>query len=779
MIVTSETVVKVSDVDEEAGVDNPVFSPSMNMTEIPPSLYITDIKVKKTDSSALVQNGKLLSSNQDPPTTEEKFRNDFLLPEENTSLREVFCDQFKKCCLCSKERCNRIIDKILPCYKVLRKYKVKEDLPNDIICGLTVGIMQLPQGMAYAMLAELPPVVGLYVSFFPVLIYFLLGTSRHVSAGTVAVISLLTGSVIAKITDVYKSNTGVDILLNNSINANDTGDSAVNTPNVFVLPDDVKIGIAMSLAILVGFTQIALGLLRLGFVTTYISDALVGGFTTGTAVHVGTSQVKNILGIKIPRTDGLFQIINTYKYIFLKIVQTNIPTLVISIICMALLYIVKEQVNQRFKKKLKVPIPIELCVVVLGTVTSHFWNFNKRFHVQIVGDIPTGMPTPSYPSFQHVDVYITEIFIIAIISFAQSVSLAALMAKRHNYSLDSNQELLAYGAGNVFGSFFSCYPYAASVSRSSVQESAGGKTQLASLFSCSMVLIVILWIGYLFESLPNCVLSAIIVVALKSLILQFMELPQIWRTSKYDFFIWVVTCGCTVILHVDYGLIIGLGFSFLTVVIRTQRAVVSPMSKISDTEVYRNPNKYILAKEKPGIKIVGFNSPLYFANGEMFVTKLHKITGVKPEKIKKQLRRMAMKDVLTTKDNFPAEEDTEGSTTEPATGAPINTVMNGHVTKHMSTRADICVVHHIIIDFSAVPFIDSVGAKILKQVFDDYATIDIKVFLACIADDVWSVLETTRFVEKYSDNIFTTLDSAVIMALLDENKDFLNAVTYV
>ncbi|KAL3878616.1 hypothetical protein ACJMK2_030950 [Sinanodonta woodiana] len=759
-IVTGEIMVKMP-YDDQQGVDNQGFT--------------NEMKADNNENHTFIDNGKLTSSHQDQPTTEANFRNEFLLPKENASLREVFSDQFKKCCSCSKERCNRIIDSLLPCYKVLRKYNVKLDLPSDIICGSTVGIMQLPQGMAYAMLAELPPVVGLYVSFFPVLIYFLLGTSRHVSTGTVAVISLLTGSVIAKITEVYKSDAGVNTLSNSSININDTGGSLGNSPDAFALPDDMKIGIAMSLCFLVGFTQIALGLLRLGIVTTYISDALVGGFTTGTAIHVGTSQVKNILGIKIPRTDGLFQIINTYYYIFQRIAQTNIPTLVISIICMALLYIVKEQVNQRFKKKLKIPVPIELLVVIIGTVTSYVWNFNKRFRVQIVGNIPTGMPAPSYPSFQHVDVYITEIFIIAIISFAQSVSLAALMAKRHNYSLDSNQELIAFGAGNVFGSFFSCYPYAASVSRSSVQESAGGKTQLASLVSSAMVLIVILWIGYLFESLPNCVLSSIIVVALKSLILQFLELPQIWRISRYDFVIWVVTCACTVILHVDYGLIIGLGVSFFTVVMRTQRAVVSPMSKISDTEVYRDPTKYSKAKQKPGIKIVGFNSPLYFANGDVFVTKLQRTTGVKPEKIKKQLRRMTIKHALARKDTLSVEK-TENGTTD----VSINTAMNGNNTNYTPTRADICPVHHIVVDFSAVPFIDTVGAKILKQVLDEYSKIDIKVFLACVADDVWSVLDATKFLEKYSDHIFTSLDSAVAKALHGEdNQDFHCAVTYI
>ncbi|KAL3878617.1 hypothetical protein ACJMK2_030951 [Sinanodonta woodiana] len=763
---SSDVLVTVpSDDQQGTGVDNPAFQRSLSMHE--------------TDRPALDDNGRPSLSNHDTPITEAKFRSDFLLPKKSSSLRDVFCDKFNNCCSCSKDRCNRVLDTILPCYKMLRKYKLKEYLPNDIICGATVGIMQLPQGMAYAILAELPPVVGLYVSFFPVLIYFLFGTSRHVSTGTVAVVSLLTGSVIAKIADGYKGNTVLAKSSNISINDSHTTGSAGSTADDVTLPDDIKIGIAMSLAFLVGCIQLALGLLRLGFVTTYISDALVGGFTTGTAIYVATSQVKTLLGIKIPRTDGLFQIINTYIYIFQRIAQTNIPTLVISIVCMALLYIVKEQINQRFKKKLKVPIPIELFVVVIGTVISYVWNFNKRFKVQIVGDIPVGIPAPSYPSLNKVDLYITDLIIIAIISFAQSVSMAALFAKKHNYSLDSNQELIAYGAGNIFGSFFSCFPYAASVSRSSVQESAGGKTQVASIFSSAMVLIVILWIGYLFKCLPTCVLSSIIVVAVKNLILQFLELPQIWRTSKYDFFIWVVTCACIVILHVDYGLIIGLGFSIFTVVIRTQRAVVSPMSVIGQTKVYRDPNKYSKVNLKPGIKIVGFNSPLYFANGDIFVTKLQRITGVKPEKIRKQLRRMAMKNLVSIEVNSPAEENTSGTTAEPTLDAPNSAVVNENVIKPTPIRADICPVHHIVIDFSSVPFIDSVGVKVLKQVFEEYSTIDIKVFLACIADDVWSILDTTKFLEKYSDNIFTTLDDAVAVALLDEDNNIVDAVTYI
>ncbi|KAH3838367.1 hypothetical protein DPMN_111776 [Dreissena polymorpha] len=176
-------------------------------------------------------------------------------------------------------------------------------------------------------------------------------------------------------------------------------------------------------------------------------------------------------------------------------------------------------------------------MVVAGTLASYYGFFYDNYGVKVVGYIPKGLPSPSVPTFSGLDKYITDIPIIAIIYFAQTVSLAAMLAKKNKYSIDSNQELIAYGAGNIFGSFFSCYPFAASVSRSSVQDSAGGRTQIASVFSATMVLVVILWLGPLFEALPNCVLSAIIVVALRSLILQVLELPKVWRTSKYDFWI--------------------------------------------------------------------------------------------------------------------------------------------------------------------------------------------------------------------------------------------------
>uniref|UniRef100_K1P2Z7 Prestin n=1 Tax=Magallana gigas TaxID=29159 RepID=K1P2Z7_MAGGI len=519
---------------------------------------------------------------------------------------------------CSNKR--KCLEKVLPFLRIYRKYKIRTDLPNDVIAGFTVGIMQLPQGMAYAMLADMPPVVGLYMAFFPVLIYFFFGTSRHISMGTVAVVSLMTGSVVSNIvlpksnslspTSLPTNNTYLGDL-NDTASLNDTIFSTTFVPTIESTVDNLtmqKLALASSMCFLVGVVQVLFGVCRLGLVTTYMSDPLVSGFTTGAAVHVFTSQVKYVFGLKIPRFPNLFQIIYTYKAIFENLAKTNYVTVIISAICMVILYIVKVHINQRFKHKLKIPVPIELLVVVAGTLLSYFFNFKTEYDVKIVGKIPAGLPEPQIPNLKSAFENISDAIIIAVVAFAQSVSLAALMAKKHNYTMDSNQELIAYGAGNIFGSFFSCYPFAASVSRSSVQDSAGGRTQVTSLFSASLVLVVIILIGPLFESLPNI--------------------------------IWVVTFLAVVILYVDLGLWVGLIFSFLTVVVRTQCAKAVSLQKIPDMEMFADDKKYLKTQSQLGIRVIGFNSPLYYANGDMFVKQVFQIVGLKPERARKQIKRL-------------------------------------------------------------------------------------------------------------------------------------------
>lgn len=753
--------------------------PEPNGEAVPP--LTTDVEAGVMEEPAL----SIVSTEEPTLYQADKFRKEYRVDPQEHTLKDTFCNNCDSMCNCSGEQMKKAFFKTVPFINIMKKYKPRTDLPNDIIAGFTVGVMQLPQGMAYAMLADLPPIVGLYVAFFPVLIYYFLGTSKHISMGTVAVVSLMTGSIVS----VLKAKPGSTPLDN--FNSTGTNFTTTPTPEVESLISELdaeKMALAASVCFLVGVIQVLFGVFRLGFVTTYMGDSLVSGFTTGAAVHVFTSQVKYIFGLKIKRFPNLFQIFNTYRAIFENIGKTNSATVIMSAICIVILYLVKVQVNQRFKNKLKIPIPIELIVVIIGTLASHYGEFHTRFNVKTVGKVPAGLPQPKIPSFTDATNNFSEGIIVAVVAFAQSVSLAALMAKKHHYRIDSNQEFIAYGAANIFGSFFSCYPAAASVSRSSVQESAGGKTQLTSVFSACLVLVVILVIGPLFEDLPNCVLSSIIVVALRSMFMQFFTLRKLLHVSAYDFAIWIVTFTSVVVFYVDIGLWVGIGFSFVTVVVRTQCAKARVLKKVDPVNAFADESKYIKTRGFSGIRIVGFNSPLYFANGDLFLKQVYTLSDTKPERVRKLIKRMgsiqefrrqsSLRSLNSISSNKSSKSGRSRSNRSSFSSVGATSELDGNGFLPTSndlapmgrpidtSMADCGYVHHIILDCSAMCFIDTVGAKILKQLCDDYKSIHVTVLIASVNDNVWSVLEKTEFIENYGHNMYMTVEDAVTAARL-------------
>ncbi|KAL8612924.1 hypothetical protein ACOMHN_035001 [Nucella lapillus] len=700
------------------------------------------------------------------------FRDQYLKPvEPQPGLVERVKGKMSQAFSCNKDRAKKTCITIFPFIRIMRKYDVKSDLINDIIAGLTVGIMQLPQGMAYSMLADLPPVVGLYMSFFPPIVYFLFGTSKQISMGTVAVVSLLTGAVVARETELWRL--GSDLTTTTTTTSaplSTTAASALTTTEALVADGGVlgeediyKIKIATSIAFITGLAQIGMGFCRVGFVTTYMGDSLVSGFTTGAAVHVFTSQVKYALGLKIPRFESVFQIVRTYGAILSNLGKTNIAEMVITLICIIILYIVKVQINQRIKDKCRIPIPIELIVVVTGTLASHFGGFREMWGIRTVGKIPAGLPQPAIPTFVNVNNYGFECVVIGIVAFAQSVSLAVLMAKKHHYDIDANKELIGYGAGTLFGSFFSCYPIAASVSRSSVQDSAGGRTQLASIFSAILVLIVILFIGPLFEALPNCCLSAIIMVALRSMFLQVLQLPQLFRVSPYDLAIWLVTFLSVVVLSVDLGLYIGIVFAFFTVVTRSQMATVKAVENLADNDIYKMTDLYTKTEARPGIRVISYNSPLYYANGDLFMKNLFRATEAKPEKIRKAMKRLQMSTTLHSTTNLIIDENMVVEL-ELVGSAPSN----GHSSKAANSQPsdpqapkDPRPFRHLVIDCSSMAFVDPVGIKTFKQIIEEYKGVGITVYLGGVRDEVWRTLQAAEFTDKYSSHIYLTVYDAV------------------
>uniref|UniRef100_A0AAX7VE92 STAS domain-containing protein n=1 Tax=Astatotilapia calliptera TaxID=8154 RepID=A0AAX7VE92_ASTCA len=630
---------------------------------------------------------------------------------------------------CSSEKAKAAALSFMPILSWLPSYPVKKYLFSDVVSGLSTGVVQLPQGLAYAMLAAVPPVYGLYSSFYPVLLYTFFGTSRHISVGTFAVISLMIGGVAVR--------EAPDSMF---MNINATGSNASDAINV-ELRDKSRVQVAVMVTTLAGLIQVTClnhCLLRFGFVAIYLTEPLVRGFTTAASMHVVISQLKYLLGVETQRYSGFLSAIYSVKAVLSRITSTNIATFLLGLGCIIFLYVIKV-LNERFKKKLPIPIPGEIIVVIVSTGISYGLSLSKEYKVHVVGNIPTGLRPPAAPNISLLPNLVTDSFAIAIVGFSMDVSLAKIFALKHGYSVDGNQELIALGLCNFISSFFQTFAVTCSMSRSLVQESTGGKTQIAGLLASLLVLVVVVAVGFVFEPLPQTALAAIIMVNLIGMFKQFRDIPSLWRTSKIELAIWVIAFIASVLLGLDYGLLVAVTFAILTVIYRTQSPKTSILGHVANTGLYCDVDEYeeVNAAEYEGIKIFHSNSSVYFANSDLYVNSLKEKTGLNPEHLqaarKAQKKRkektnsnrssplkICAKDEAVTHDvlsqSHVAEDqkngqfgDRHGDSEEAVFLEPFSTV------------------HSIILDWTSATFIDSVGAKVIKE----YAAVDVRVVISC------------------------------------------------
>ncbi|XP_013406994.1 sulfate transporter-like, partial [Lingula anatina] len=332
----------------------------------------------------------------------------------------------------------------------------------------------------------------------------------------------------------------------------------------------------------------------------------------------------------------------TYYHLALNLFDTNVAELLVSMITIASLLIVKECINSRCQRtKLKMPVPIELLVVVVGTLVSFTSNLPDNYGVAIVGDIPTGIPAPTLEPLNNLRYLwlIIDAFWIALISFTISVSLGKLLGKLHDYEINPDQELLAFGVCNSVGSLFSTFCCGGAMSRSMVQHSMGVNTQLSGLLNSILTLVVMLFVGPLFRTLPRCILACIVLVALKGMFMQYKDLPKLWNISKYDFAMWIVMYLAVLLLGVDIGLVTGVGFSLFTIILRSARPYCCLYGQADDSDIYRDKTKYEYVKELDGIKIFHFEASLYYANADHFRRSLFKLTNANPLALKKDRRK--------------------------------------------------------------------------------------------------------------------------------------------
>ena len=427
------------------------------------------------------------------PTTVVEFESMFRKAEPNVTFRETVKQAASK--KWSKCSAKRMLSRNFPTIYGLRNYKLREYLPNDIVAGLTAGITMIPQCMAFASLSTLPPIVGLYISFFACLTYFVLGGSHQLSWGCVAVLSILMGNVLDNYETKVRAELGIvntvadsststlnplmmnvsDItvvtvgagILNTTAQQTDILTSDDELP--YVLSVEKKIEVASAVSVVAGIILAVLGKLGLGRVTSFMSDSLITSFAVGVSFHVLSSQVKAGLGLDVPRQHGIFRLVRLWVLMLSNIHHTNLATAIITVICVAILYVVKRFVNERYKARLRVPVPIELFVVIIATLITAYTGLSEKFSVKIVKEIPVGVPQPRLPDLSLGMDYLSDGLVIIIVAFTQHVAMAKLMGLKHNYRTDANQEMFACGIISVVCGIFSGYSSGPSISRSMVQ----------------------------------------------------------------------------------------------------------------------------------------------------------------------------------------------------------------------------------------------------------------------------------------------------------------------
>ncbi|GLD64537.1 solute carrier family 26 member 6-like protein [Lates japonicus] len=544
--------------------------------------------------------------------------------DTHPSLTERLKDSLR----CTVPKLKRSVMSSLPVLYWLPKYSVWDYGMPDLISGISVGIMHLPQGMAYALLASLPPVFGLYTSLYPALIYFFFGTSRHISIGTFTVLSIMVGSVTERLAP------DVAFLKNNGTNFTAEVDITAR--------DSYRVQVAAATTVLGGLIQVVLGLVKFGFVGTYLSEPLVRAYTTAAAGHAVVAQLKNILGISPTRFSGPLSLVYTLKDVCSLLPQTHLPTLVVSAVSMVFLLAAKE-LNSFLSSKLPVPIPVELITIVAATLISNYAYLNSNYTVSVVGEIPSGLSPPSVPDVSIFREVIGDAFALAIVGYAISISLGKTFALKHGYKVDSNQELVALGLSNAVGGFFQCYSVCCSMSRSLIQETTGGKTQMAGVASAVIVLVTILKLGPLFQELPKAVLAVIVFVNLKGMFKQYSDIVTLWRRSKFDLVVWLVTWVSTLLLNLDLGLAASIIFALLTIIFRTQLPTYSVLGNVPGTELYVDIDTHREVREIPGVTIFRSSATVYFANAELYLEALKEKSGLDISKMIIYKRRQEAK----------------------------------------------------------------------------------------------------------------------------------------
>ena len=493
------------------------------------------------------------------------------------------------------------LQQYIPALNWLKNYQSKH-LFGDITAGIIVTSLLIPQGMAYALLAGLPPQIGLYASILPAIIYPLLGTSQVLAVGPVAVDSIMVAAAIAKLAHQGSSE---------------------------------YLALAIALAFLVGIIEIGMGVLRMGFLVNFLSRSVISGFISGAAIIIGFSQVKHLLGLKIPSTESFIELLTL---ILGKITEVNWVTLSLGLASIAILLYFNQPLVKLLKRRgwseqriLPISKSAPLLVVILGTLLVSIFRWDQGAGVKIVGMVPLGLPPLTIPSFdlQTWRSLLPAALAIALVGYMEGFSGAQALASKRREKIDPNQELIAFGAANMSAAFTGGYPVTGGVSRSVVNFAAGANTGLASIITGILVAITVMFFTSWFYFLPQTCLAATIITAVYKLI-DFATLKRMWNYDKADAIAWLVTFSAVLGLGVEKGIIFGAIVALSLHLWHTSRPHIAIVGRLGESEHFRNVLRYEV-KTSPQVLAIRVDASLYFANAKYMENFLSREISDRPD----------------------------------------------------------------------------------------------------------------------------------------------------
>lgn len=476
----------------------------------------------------------------------------------------------------------------LPVFEWLPGYG-RATLASDLAAGLTVGAVLIPQGMAYALVAGLPPVYGLYAAVFPIMAYAVLGRSRQLALGPVAIVSLLTAA-------------GLEPLA-----SGDTGD---------------YVELAATLALMVGALMIVMGVARLGFVADLLSHPVLSGFTSAAALIIVSSQVRHMLGVDLVRSEYVHSV---FLDAVRRLEEVHMLTLVIGSVGFGLLMLLR---------RWRPAFPWALLVVLGATVLVAGLGLEEH-GIKVVGEIPRSLPSARPPTLEldRLQRLLPLSFAITLVALIESLAMAKYFASRNGYRVGAGGEFVALGAANVTAGLFQGYPVAGSFSRTAVNAATGARTPVAGLITAGVIGVTLVAAAPLFRSLPKAVLASVVFMAATSLV-DVGEARRLWRVKRSDFWLMALSFWTTLGLGIERGILIAVVASLLVVLSQTARPHTAVLGRVPGTTNFRNVDRTPGAITIPGVIVLRVDAPLYFANADFLADTLAEVESAHPDRLR-------------------------------------------------------------------------------------------------------------------------------------------------